>query len=268
MRFMRWYVWYFLCVMGGILRGDPHFVVLILTYNNERYVVENMVSALQQEYPYMRVLVCNDASTDGTEQGIAAAIAQCHAYDWVYVQHNTYHKGALRNLYECIHDYVKDDEIVVMLDGDDYFPHTKVVTYLADMYADPALWLTYGNYRCKKSGAIGQYVREIPAAFWEQGLVRTYQKKFSASHVRTFYGWLFKKIKREDLLYEDEFYPMAYDVAIMLPMLEMARFHYRCISEVLYVYNDANPRSDHRVNWQLQRRMADHILQRAPYAPV
>jgi hypothetical protein len=40
------------------------------------------------------------------------------------------------------------------------------------------------------------------------------------SHLRTFYAWLFKKIKKE-LCYQGTFASMTGDIAMMLPMIKM-----------------------------------------------
>ena len=44
----------------------------------------------------------------------------------------------------------------------------------------------------------------------------------------------------QDIMFEGKFVPVCGDVAIMLPMLEMAGFHSRFIPEVLYIYNCDN----------------------------
>ena len=88
---------------------------------------------------------------------------------------------------------------------------------------------------------------------------------YAATHLRTFYAGLFKKIQKESLLYEGEFYSMAWDIALMTPMLEMARERHTFITDILYVYNTSNPISDHNVNRGLQLRLHNHIQELAPY---
>ena len=41
---------------------------------------------------------------------------------------------------------VKDEEIVLVLDGDDCLAHENVLKALNKAYADPDVWMTYGNY--------------------------------------------------------------------------------------------------------------------------
>jgi hypothetical protein len=44
--------------------------------------------------------------------------------------------GALENLYRCIHT-CDDQEIVILLDGDDWLAHPRVLQTLNAVYADP-----------------------------------------------------------------------------------------------------------------------------------
>jgi len=78
------------------------------------------------------------------------------------------------------------------------------------------------------------------------------ESSVSPSHLRTFYAGLFHKIKLEDLQYEGDFFPITYDLAIMYPMLEMARDHFMFCSKTLYEYNIVNPLNDFRVAHDLQ----------------
>ncbi len=68
--------------------------------------------------------------------------------------------------------------------------------------------------------------------------------------------------------YQDEFFVMTYDLAIMFPMIEMARTHHRFIPEVLVDYNNDNPLSDHRVGKGLQRKLDLIIRARSCYSEL
>ena len=94
-------------------------------------------------------------------------------------------------------------------------------------------------------------------------------RDYSPSHLRTFYAGLFKKISQEDLLHDGAFYSMTWDMAIMLPMVEMAsEGHVHFIPDVLYIYNHANPLSDHCVDAALQSRLCRIIRAKKKYEPL
>jgi hypothetical protein len=61
------------------------------------------------------------------------------------------------------------------------------------------------------------------------------------------------------------FYHMAWDQAIMFPMLEMSGHRAKFISEVLYIYNTENPISDYKVDRQLQRSLETEIRMQKRY---
>ena len=65
-------------------------------------------------------------------------------------------------------------------------------------------------------------------------------------HLRTFYAGLFKKIKLGDFLFQGQFFQAACDTAFMFPMLEMAGNKAVHIQDILYVYNQANPKNNSR----------------------
>ena len=76
--------------------------------------------------------------------------------------------------------------------------------------------------------------------------------------------WL--ALNPQDLLNKNqEYYSVAWDLAIMLPMLEMAGKRQEFISEVLYAYNDSNPISDHKIKRKEQILAAKEIRQKNIY---
>ncbi len=64
---------------------------------------------------------------------------------------NTKRVGALLNLYRAVHS-CDDCEIIVTLDGDDWFKHPDVLQVVNTAYSDPNVWLTYGQYENYPNG--------------------------------------------------------------------------------------------------------------------
>ena len=88
------------------------------------------------------------------------------------------------------------------------------------------------------------------------------------SHLRTFYAKLFKKIDKEDLCEDNNFYEYTYDLAMMFPMLEMAGERFQYISKYLYVYNDDNNFNDHKVGKVKQRKTDLRIRNKNRYCRI
>jgi hypothetical protein len=124
-----------------------------------------------------------------------------------------------------------DEEIVAVLNGDDWLAHEWVIARLNQYYADPDLWLTYGEARDYPTYQLGN-ARPLDG---RGKAIRS--QPYAATHLKTFYAGLFKKIDDADLQYKGEYFQGAADLAYMFPMLEMAEGHSQCLQDVLYICN-------------------------------
>jgi glycosyltransferase involved in cell wall biosynthesis len=236
--------------------------VTIPSYNNRRWYTRNLSSVLAQNYRNFRVIYIDDCSTDRTGELVEKVIADRNAGNLVSLIRNPARIGALGNLYNTIHN-CDDDEIVILLDGDDWLAHDGVLAKINEAYADPDCWMTYGQYLSWPDNMLG-YSREIATEIIDTNTFR--ENEWCSSHLRSFYAWLFKLIKLEDLISpEGTFYDMAWDQAVMFPLLEMSGHRAKFISDVLYIYNAANPINDNKVNRQLQRSLETAIRMRKRY---
>ena len=239
------------------------FVVVITSYNNEKFYERNLDTLVNQklEWPY-EVVYVNDCSHDRTGPLVDEYIKEHKLENLVRVIHNEQNVGALENLYNVIHA-CPDHKIIVTIDGDDFTAGDHILARIAKEYEDENTWMTYGQLAYYPENC-GSFCEEIPAWVKETNSFRQY--KWVTSQPRTFRAGLFKRIKKEDLLYEGKFYPMAWDLAIMYPMLEMAaKGHIRFIPDVLYYYNHHNPISDHNKNKDLQMKMTMDVVNKKPY---
>jgi hypothetical protein len=58
---------------------------------------------------------------------------------------------------------------------------------------------------------------------------------------------------------------MTWDMVMMFPMIEMAGERHRFISDIMYIYNEANDISDHYVSRQLQAHLAQVVKKKPRY---
>lgn len=245
-----------------LVQEQKPFVILIPSYNNETYCVENIRSALNQNYQNYRIIFINDCSSDRT---LKLVEKETTSFPNILIINNKERRLALANIYDAIHHNIQDDEIVVTLDGDDQLAHPNVLTHLNDIYSKNDVWLTYGQYQEQRSCRKG-FATPIPEEFIRTNSFRKHPEL--PTHLRTFYAWLFKHIDLNDLQSNGQFYTMSWDSAAMLPMIEMARDHFAFIPEVLYIYNDSNPLSDHRVDQKLQFAINQEIRNKTAYKPL
>lgn len=255
---------FFVCLIFFSLSAlDKSIVVVIPSYNNVGWCERNIRSVLDQNYSNYRIIYIDDCSTDNTYWMVKGIVENHSKSSLVKLIRNDSRKLALHNLYDAIHSCY-NDEIILTLDGDDWFPHNNVLQRVNQIYQDSNVWMTYGQY-VKSDGGVGG-AKPLPQWVIEKNAYRTYE--FVTTHLRTFYAGLFKQIKKEDLMIDGNFLPMGWDLGFMYPMLEMGQYHSRFIGEALYVYNIHNPISDNRVNVELQGRCAGTVCSRPQYKPL
>jgi glycosyltransferase involved in cell wall biosynthesis len=246
-------------------RIEKPLVVIIPSYNNACYYKRNLDSVFNQRYQNYRVIYMDDVSPDGTGDLVEAYLASQVNGDHVQLIKNTQHKGPLGNQYDAIHS-CRDEEVIVTLDGDDWFAHRDVLARINREYQEHDAWLTYGNYISFPWARKSVCAPIDPATH----AARSYrQAPWVTSHIRTYYAWLFKKIKKEDLQENGAFFGMSGDVALMLPMLEMAGpEHIRYIPDILYIYNVETPLNEYKLRAIEQHRLEKLLRSKEPYANV
>lgn len=257
-------------VIINALQKDPRFVVLIASYNNKKWLKENLDSVLCQDYPYFRVVYVDDNSSDMTGEEVEKYLCEHEVtIDFTLIR-NSERRFKVANFYNAIHQ-CDDEEIIVELDGDDFFYNATVLSTLAQVYTDEEVWMTYGQHindavyrRLKQTGKFtgikSWKTKPVPQNIIEKNAFREYH--WVTSHLRTYYAWLFKSIKLSDLIEHDAFYPVAGDIAMTFPMLEMAHFHSRYLPNIFYVWNNHSPLNDFRkrpgeqvfIEWKVRKK--------------
>lgn len=269
--------------------GQKPIVVVIPSYNNIMWYEWNLSSVLSQNYKNFRIIYINDCSKDGTGSAVESFLIKkkidfvkidfddsfsdniddvtelfCHLVtekkrSFILVN-NKNRAGALANQYRAIYS-CKDEEIVATVDGDDALYRQDVLSELNKVYSSGKVWLTHGKLIEKPSGSTAWCI-PIPKEIVESNAFREYR---CPSHLRTFYAWLFKKIKQEDLLYNGKFFTMTCDMAMMFPMIEMAGERHAFIDKPNYIYNMQNPINDNKIDAQLQRDLDALIRSKERY---
>lgn len=253
-----------LFLTANVCADDKSFVIVIPSYNNKDWYKRNLDSVFSQSYENFRVIYIDDASPDGTGNWVKGYIRKYGLENRVTLIQNEKRVGALANIYQAVWQCLPD-EIVVNLDGDDWFAHYDVLSQLNNVYADRSVWLTHGQFIYYPKYTPGFGV-EIPQEIIEKNNFRSFTEGSTA--LRTFYAGLFHRIKKEDLLYEGDFFQAGYDLAIMFPMLEMAGKHIKFIPEVSYVYNINTPINDHKVNFDKQADIDHYLRNKEKYTPI
>jgi glycosyltransferase involved in cell wall biosynthesis len=243
--------------------AENRFVIVIPSYKNKQWVRKNLLSALNQRYPHYRIIYTDDYSPDGTGEEVARLLEKHDKNKLCTLVRNSERLGAMHNMYNMVHR-CDDEEIIVVLDGDDWFAHSGVLDRLNQEYEKGA-WMTWGQYRDYPNNGLG-CSRQIP----DQVVVTNSYRRFRwcSSHLRTYKAWLFKKIKEEDFKDNGKWLEMSSDLAAMFPMLEMSGSRGHFIPDILYIYNYSSPINDAKVNIQLQQGLERKIRAGTPYPRI
>tara|TARA_R110000803_G_scaffold97181_2_gene165333 strand:+ start:100 stop:861 length:762 start_codon:yes stop_codon:yes gene_type:complete len=239
---------------------ENKFVVISTCYEKGKWVGFNINSIKQQSYTNFTAIYGYDKSSDNTLQYIENNIKD----DSRFTLFNNPNPGCfLKNFYGCVNylkdnNLINDEDIVVEVDGDDWLLHPFVFEYLNNVYQNPEIWMTYGQYiEYPKGNVGGHYNLELNSLVDVNNSYRTHV--FPYSHLKTYKFKLLDKIPQESLINPEtgEYFTAAADFALTMPMVEMAgmgRIHR--IPEPIYVYNlseDANNESIHQVQSQKQQ---------------
>jgi glycosyltransferase involved in cell wall biosynthesis len=260
----------FVCALAllsatAIYGEEKHIVVVIPSYNNARWCERNLLSVFAQKYSNYHVIYTDDCSSDNTYELVTALVKKYHQEHRVTAIRNQDRCKALKNLVRMIYS-CNNHDLILTMDGDDWFPNENVFSYINNVYADPTVWITYGQYA--EIHPDGTYTRGFNGPMPDSVIKNNLFRDQFFSHLRTFYAGLFKKIRIEDLMYEGEFFAMSWDLAIMIPMMEMARYHFKYIPDILYIYNALNEINDHKVSRELQKTHERIIRSRTPYTAI
>jgi glycosyltransferase involved in cell wall biosynthesis len=249
-----------------LLRAEKSidFAIVIPSYNNEKWVIGNLESALSQDWPTYKVYYIDDCSEDKTG-ALAEEYIKKNAFEKrCQIFHNRERKGGLANFYAIIHS-LNPKTIVLCLDGDDQLISPSVLKTLARVYSNPKIWLTWGNYIADPY--FPSACAPIPRRVAREGSFRSYT--WVSSHLKTFRAKLFQLIKKEDLMTDGRFLSTNSDQAMMFPMLEMAaQGHFKFIRKPLYIYNRKNINRVGVKHHAEQLRNEKIIREKAPYLPL
>lgn len=240
------------------------FVIITASYKNAEWYKRNLDSLFIQNYDNYHIIYIDDASPDGTGQLVADYIKECNQEHKITLIRNPERLGAVANIYTATH-MCKPDEIILIVDGDDWLAHDNVLNRLNEIYQDPQVWATYGQFMWFPFALEGFAYTTSPEVIANNNFRDV---AWNITHLRTYYAALYQKIKKEDLMYGDRFYPMTGDLAVMYPIMEMCGAHAVFVPDIIYIYNAENSINDNKVNIELQGACGHHILCREPYKPL
>lgn len=119
---------------------NPRVSILVITYNQEKYIDETLRSLVNQDYDNLEIIVSDDCSTDSTQQIIRS---YSERYPQVVPILNTTNRGITENsnigMSHCSGEYL------CYMGGDDVLYPTKISTQVDFMLKNPEVDLCGHN---------------------------------------------------------------------------------------------------------------------------
>jgi len=244
-----------------------HFKIIIPFYNVEQWINLTLNSVKLQDYHNFECILIDDMSTDGSKDIVLKYTKNDERFKFV---ENKEKKYVLKNICEAIDLCApKKEDVIVILDGDDWFAKKNVLSILNEIYNREKCWLTYGSYIEYPLNNKGKFARKVPKEIIEQNMFR--ESPWMTSHLRSWkYGlWVHidqaRSFREPDPADINNHFAFCWDLAYMFPLLELAgpKIHY--IEDVLYVYNRQNPLNVDKIKHKIQLDMEIKIRNMTKY---
>ena len=233
-------------------------IVITTFYNASKYIDKCIKSLIDQSFKDFKCFLIDDVSTDNSYSLVKGLIEGDDRFTLIKNDKKKYKTLNYISILNGNYD-IDENDVVVELDGDDWLSGPESLSKINEIYSDENIWITNGSF-VYSSGVMGFSSPQI-----NFNTLRS--DRFTATHLRTWRVFLWRKIKDEDHKDNDGNYlKINADLGYMLPMLEMAGSeHYKFIPETLLVYNEQNPLNDHKINMSLVNTCAFEIRFRSPY---
>lgn len=248
-------------------RSYPQHRIVVVTpfYNSADYLEKCIRSVAAQDYDNWIMYMINDLSDDNSLQVIEKTVMSLPETlrGKFFTLDNQEKKYALRNQVEAINQFGQSDDIIVLLDGDDWLINDPdIFDFINNQYNEGAK-ITYGSCRSLVDN-IDLIAQPYPASVHQNQSYRTYKFNWGIpyTHLRTFRKELFDRIDPHEFLDEQgDYYRAGHDNALFYPLLENVSdtAAIKCLQRVMYVYNDANPLNDYKVHGEEQNKNAAAI---------
>lgn len=120
--------------------------VACCTYNGRQYIRQQLDSIIHQSAPVQEIIICDDQSTDGTDQTVTEIAAGSPIP--IHLHQNPTRLGVTKNFEQAIS--LTTGDIIFLSDQDDVWKSEKVEQCILS-FSDPAVGMVFSN---------GQVVRE------------------------------------------------------------------------------------------------------------
>jgi glycosyltransferase involved in cell wall biosynthesis len=236
-------------------------LVVVSTFWNSEKFIEDCIKSIKSQYftNYIAYFI-DDMSTDNSYEIAKSIIGDDERFR--LIKNNT-KKFKTKNFIDIINDNpeIEWNDVIIEIDGDDRIKDPTVFGLINKIYTDDNIWICGSRW----ADINGRSMR-----YGKANADKARKSAWNFSHMRTYRSFLFRSIKIEDLMFENDYLRAAVDIGIGVPMLEMAgNEHYYYLDEITYIYNwhENQSYSNNGAigDSKLQSRTAKYIYSLPPY---
>jgi len=251
---------------GTPTRGVQQRIAVISTfYNAANYLRKCIESVAQQNYDNYHLYLINDASTDNSVDVIMDVMKDLpDELDgrFTLIESET-NVGAVCNQVSAIREHLGDDDIVMILDGDDWLVNDPDIFHYYNNIYHEGTEFSYGSCWSIVDN-IPLISQPYPKHVRDTKNYRNHHFNWIMpyTHLRTFRKRLLNAV--DDKMFKDadgNWFKAGGDGSIFYSVLEQADpDKITVVSRVVYNYNDASPLNDYKINGDEQTRNARNII--------
>ena len=240
-------------------------VVISPMWNAESYINRCIQSVAQQDYDNYRHIIIDDCSDDKSFETARAAIEALpdRIKDKFVLIKNDIKQYAIGNQLSAIARYTNPDDIVILLDGDDWLVNNPTIFhYYNDLYHQ-GYEFTYGSMWSVVDN-IPLIAQEYPLHVRQTKSYRQYlfNWKIPYTHLRTCLGKYFRVLDVQKFKIDGNWMKSGADNPLFYELIEQVDSDkIYCNREIICCYNDASPHNDYKINGSEQNMNANKSYQ-------
>ncbi len=247
-----------------------NFYVIMAFRNRADLLGPSINSVLRQNDLGYMLLVGDDASEPSME--LESTLIDATVMTRVRVMRHPERIGVVGNQATLIRSVsMNPEDVIVFLDGDDRFAHDDVIGRLREVYSDPMVDMTYGNYAPDPPDPNCPPVKPIPPEVCAKvGGYRRWVRVNGTpwNHLRTMRRRIFDAIPDGHMKLRGEWLDGGADYALMTPALELSGGRHFMFDEVLVLYTSDRPDAEWRSKSEGIAAGRRHVANLRPLRPL
>lgn len=242
--------------------NEQPIVVVVPFRNAEKYIEKCIDSIASQDYDTYTCYLVADAPEDNTIQVVTDKLSELpENIRSKFVFHiSKENRGAVHNQVTIINEYANPDDIIILIDGDDWLVNDNNIFKYYNYIFSQGYDFSYGSCWSVVDN-IPLIAQPYPKAVIEGKAFRSCKFSWGIpyTHLRAFKAYLL--INTPYANFQDDegkWYKAGGDGEVFYSTIEKAKKIY-VSQRIVYNYNDASPHNDYKINSEEQTKTAMHI---------